>query len=206
LEPRFTCHELVSGGVALDTAIGVLRGLGSSHYKLLGTLAGLAALRHHHAMRSPRYCEKKAREIPEVCKKQVEALLTEIAYECPCLQDIPIRAIRTTAATCYNPLQSMRKVIEAAKKALNEARSQRELIVMAASTFAGALGLADYLAAAVLDGRRGDQQNPPGYAYHVLRELEWRTGLEPGQPDTKKRLLEISKKGLKLLENILTIT
>ncbi|ABM80496.1 CRISPR-associated endonuclease Cas3'' [Hyperthermus butylicus] len=178
--PRFTCHELAGSWVAMETLDVILQLVEPSRSKveLLSAVAAAAVLRHHHGMRSLAACRAAAKQgkIDGLDGSSLKALAEELdsAGSLAATVAATLRELADTAPP-PNPLEAEARV----RRRLTFLEKKQPALSAATSILTGLLAAADYLAAAILDGRgscntRDDNVAtiyPRGYAKHVLREL-----------------------------------
>ncbi|WP_180385504.1 CRISPR-associated endonuclease Cas3'' [Pyrodictium delaneyi] len=204
--PVFTCHELVAGKLVLDTSIRILEGRIEDKYaQLLAGLAGLAALRHHHGMRSIDFCRREAKKgrVHGLSREDFALLASEFEETCP--PSRPIIMILNSLDNDYDPLGSLIALSKHVENLTRIVGFREEGLAFYASQLTGFLSLADYLAASILDGRRKDNEHPRGYAATALKELSWRlmTGIE-GKVQLTDLLKGIAMDGIKFMKRLLS--
>ena len=201
--PSFACHELVAGRLAYDAASALLAELGAEKKELLVIIAGIAVLRHHHAMRTLGECiaRAKRRGVPGLSTQEVLGLATELEETCP--EASPLVFVLRRLARDYTPLESVSTIENASRNLQRLHGITKELLSLAASALTGLLSLADYLAATTLDKRAYDPK-PRGYTKQVLRELQYLvTTPQEANKQVTTRLREIVTEGRKMLSQVL---
>ena len=175
--PSFYCHELVSGYLALKTAEEVLAERGCKHRGLLAFLSGVAALRHHHGMRSLSECAQNIGRVPGLSRDEIRLLALELGESCPAagtvaeaLKDVSSRVSRV------EPLYSLSYVGRYHENLVKPPGYREEMVSFYSSMLTGFLSLSDYIVASLLDGR-SSSAHLKGYARRALQELSWMHGL-----------------------------
>ena len=207
--PSFTCHELVAGKLVYDTISSLLAKLSAEKRELLAVIAGVAALRHHHAMRTLGECVDlaKKRRIPGLARDEILALATELEEPCP--EVSPLAFVLRRLARNYaqlDPLESASAIGNTIHNLQRLHGISKELLSLATSALTGLLSLADYLAATTLDKRTNDPK-PRGYTKQVLRELQYPAAAQQkANQQITIRLKGIATEGRKILSQMIRET
>ena len=200
--PSFVCHELVAGSLVYNTTHALLAGLDAGKEELLATIASIAALRHHHAMRTLGECIDLAKKqrVPGLSTEEAIELAAEIEEACP--EATTLALVLQRLARDYTPLEGA-SVTRNAIQSLEETHHvSKELLSLAASALTGLLSLADYLAATTLDKRAHDPK-PQGYTKQVLKELQYLITPVQGTTHLTTKLQTIALEGRKKLVQLL---
>ncbi len=204
--PRFPYHEVASAWITLMLLRDWWQG-GLSDAAVAAAV--VAVLRHHHAMRSAENCNALGQSLRGLADLDWEGLAAEyesisqytrlasrIAEGVRWLAErekrLPRR--RTIREMCYEVVRFLRRWDA------SNGMSGMSGGGAAATMLTGALALADYVAASLLDGRSEGGGYPRGYAAAALRELGWR--LRRGGLGLEEAVREAFRRGLELLRSL----
>ncbi|BEP17269.1 hypothetical protein PYJP_06210 [Pyrofollis japonicus] len=193
--PSFVCHEVLSAGLVHHVAKRLLARETREQEKILVIAASIAVLRHHHGLRNIAWCSEAISKglVPALTPEEIQMIAKELEA---CLPSNRVSATLCQLAekhTEIRPLTALRTVKQAARAISSP------LLTITSSQLTGALSLADYLAASLLDGRRGDQEHLRSYAGQALRELEWKLEGDRDAAEALRELATREKETLRVL-------
>lgn len=174
--PGFYCHELASGYLALKTAEEILSRRNCQHRGLLAFLSGVAALRHHHGMRSLSECAQNVEHVPGLSRDEIHLLALELRESCS-EAGIVAEALENVLShvSRVEPHSSLAYVGRYSGNLVGLGYSE-EMVSFYSSMLTGFLSLSDYIVASLLD-KRSNSVHLKGYARRALQELSWMHGL-----------------------------